>query len=210
MFGSCKIRRHEGIVPTDTLAKMETLEPRLCLSSDTSINTAGVAATDMNGDGKVDLILSLYGRTGGVNVRLGNGHGAFGRPLFVSTYSFARGATIDFADLNRDNKQDLVIYGGQGASNGSLFTMLGNGDGTFKPPVRTGGALFAGAPVTGVLNNTYLDVADINNDGILDVVITDPRLQIYTKGKGSVGSYLYYLLGNGDGTLQDGVAVPTG
>jgi len=78
---------------------------------------------------------------------------------------------VAMADLNGDGKPDLVTanYG-----TSTLGVLLGNGDGTFKTavPYNSGGSL-------------SVTVADVNRDGIPDLVVT-----------GGV------LLGNGDGTFQ--------
>ncbi len=87
------------------------------------------------------------------------------------------------ADFNGDGKLDLAGVGG----NSYVTTIqLGNGDGTFQPPVSYAG----GAP---------LAVGDFNGDGNVDLVVWDPSSNI-----------LSTLIGNGDGTfhLIGGYVVP--
>ena len=77
-------------------------------------------------------------------------------------------------DLNNDKKLDLI-------SNGAVY--LGNGDGTFQQiPFPLGGVPLA--------------VADLNGDGIRDVVMGS-TLQTPS---GPTGDYVY--AGNGNGTFQ--------
>ncbi len=135
---------------------------------------------DFNGDGKTDVAFTLPGGAG--FVMLGNGDGTFqtARPIagLTSISSLAAG------DLNGDGKLDLAAAGCALPScppDGPwLYTMLGNGDGTFQAPVAYKNATYAQAVAIG----------DIDGDGKLDVAV----------GR-SVGS-VPVLLGNGDGTLR--------
>lgn len=71
-------------------------------------NTIPVAVTaaDLNGDGRLDLVVGNYGA---VSVLLGGGNGTFGAPV---SYTIDSGyVTSAIADLNGDGKLDLVIKG---------------------------------------------------------------------------------------------------
>jgi hypothetical protein len=128
----------------------------------------GIAVADFNGDGKPDIAVS--GFVGGV--MLGNGDGSF-QPVVGQIY----GGAMAVGDLNGDGKLDVLLGAGPGDSGLGIF--LGNGDGTF-----TNGPSYNERAV-------QLALADVNNDGNLDVVFTG----IDTNLAG-------VLLGNGDGTLQ--------
>ncbi len=116
--------------------------------------SAVVGISDVNGDGKPDLVAVRSDQV--TSVFLGNGHGSF-QPA-VANPGIAQAATVGFGDLNGDGKQDLVVagYAFAGASGVGLF--LGNGDGTFQAPSRP--LLYPIASAT---------VADFNDDGALDV-----------------------------------------
>ena len=148
-----------------------------------------LAAGDFNKDGKLDLAVSgLLG----VQVLLGNGDGTFkGGGIPGITLGPPQGPLVA-ADLNGDGYLDLVVAAATPGSpnpltSGNLIVMLGNGNGTFKPPVT----YTAGTRMTSVA------AGDLNGDGRLDVVATDYN-----------GGTVAILLGNGDGTLQTPVKYP--
>jgi hypothetical protein len=147
---------------------------------------------DVNGDGKPDLLTAggLGVSEGWVGVYLGNGDGTFRNQ---GTYASGgeRGNSLAVADLNGDGKPDLVITNecatGSNCSPGPVSVLLGNGDGSFQAAVPYDGG---GLPA-------FVAIADVNNDGKLDLIVAHDS---------SVG----ILLGNGDGTFQPVVNYSTG
>ena len=134
------------------------------------------ASSDFNGDGKIDLAVSnTFEST--VGVYLGNGDGTFQNPLILTTSNPLYSAAADF---NRDGHPDLVL-GGDG-----LKVFLGVGDGTFQPPQT--------------INSGYgpLSLADVDGDGLLDVMVSDDF------------ATLTVLRSKSDGTFRPGVSFPTG
>ena len=147
----------------------------------------GIAVGDVNGDGKLDLVLAdSYNPAGpSINVLLGNGDGTFGSAISTVINSvIAADAFLGVADFNGDKKLDVAVFISAGDSNGPI-AFLGNGDGTFTPSIMTPAGL---SPVASV-------VADVNGDGTPDIVIST-----YNPGGGS----LVVFLGNGDGTFRTG------
>ncbi|HSZ54400.1 MAG TPA: FG-GAP-like repeat-containing protein [Tepidisphaeraceae bacterium] len=145
-----------------------------------------VAAADLNGDGKVDLLSDV---AGGVQVLLGNGNGTFGPPQ-----TFSAGpdpGAIGVADLNGDGKPDFVV-----ADRFDLVVsvFLGNGNGTFQAQ-NTFAATGTSSPYS-VVNS--VDIADVNGDGKRDLVV------------GGQTSSTDVFLGNGNGTFQAAQTVATG
>ena len=135
---------------------------------------ANVAAADVNGDGKPDLITANYS-SDNVGVLLGHGDGTF-----ASQSAFAAGPgpqSVVAADVNGDGKPDLITAN---YSSDNVGVLLGHGDGTFASQTT-----FA----TGT-SPAVLAVADVNNDGKPDLVVAN-------SGSDNVG----VLLGHGDGTF---------
>lgn len=136
---------------------------------------------DVNGDGKLDLIV---GSGSNVIVLLGNGNGTF-----QAGQTFATGSAPDsvaLGDVNGDGKTDLAVAND---NNDSLSVLLGNGDGTFQTQQTL---------VTGSHPHS-IAVGDVNGDGRVDLVVTNTGLDC-------VG----VLLGNGNGTFQAQQTFATG
>jgi hypothetical protein len=152
-------------------------------------NPLGVASADFNGDGKQDLAV-LFEPSGAtrtfVAMFLGNGDGTF---TLLNTFDTGFAAPwLITADLNHDNKPDLVIANGFGRS---ISVFLGNGDGTFG----TSNVI----PLPGRIESVI--AADFNGDGKLDIAA--PDFEFAPQPSVSI------LLGNGDGTFGQNTEYPT-
>jgi hypothetical protein len=188
-----RTRRREPLSPFYAqAAQVETLEQRCLLSGFSpgatyaiGTNPRAVVTADVNGDGKLDLIVSNAGTSaggGGISVLLavagknGAATGTFAPP---QNYAIGLTAAIAVGDLNGDHKLDIVTGDGR--------VLLNNGNGTFRiGPSYAGGLAFGDFAAT----------ADLNHDGKLDLI---------TSGFG----YVEVLLGKGDGTFSTGSTVAT-
>ena len=140
---------------------------------------------DFNGDGRLDL---AGGVGQGVAVALGNGNGTFQPytvfPAASYTQNFVAG------DFNSDGRQDIIATINSRQFNLSL--LIGNGDGTFLPPVNFANTLGA--------DSASIIAADLNNDVRLDVVIL--HTSTCNEINCTPSNLMTVMLGNGNGTFQ--------
>src|SRR5262249_10303038 len=164
-----------------------------------------VAVADLDGDGKLDLVVANFG-SGDVSVLLGNGDGSF-RPQ--RTYAAGDGpSSVGGADLNGDGRPDLAVANAESERGTEAVTLLfGNGDGSFQSAPRRldltagdktsenrGGA--GQLPGDRPMSLAVAQLNDDNRDGVIDS-LDFPDLVVATVWDITV------LLGKGDGSFQD-------
>src|SRR5580704_3485237 len=104
------------------------------LTYPTGINPGGVAAADLNGDGRPDLIIANLG-SNSLTILLNDGLGGFTAAAPLSLGALAPQSVLA-ADLNGDHKIDLVVTTATALGFAGPAVLLGNGDGTFSRPCR--------------------------------------------------------------------------
>ncbi len=142
---------------------------------------SAIAAGDINNDGWPDLVLTndVYGANISAYVLLNNQHGGFTQaPASFGAFTIAS----YLVDLNGDGNLDLVF---QEQASAIAEVFLGDGKGDF-----TKGEVLPG---TGDEEGGYVTVADVNGDGVPDVLSIS-------------GSSVVLYLGKGDGTFTQATA----
>jgi len=150
--------------------------------------STSVVVADFNADGKQDLAVGNDSGFGGVFVLLGNGEP---KAKFQSPTDFAlpgAAGAVAVGDFNNDGNQDIAVV-----STSAIYILLGNGNGTFLPPLSA----------NVVASPAFIAVGDFNHDGNLDLAVTS------LGEAGSPGS-VSVLLGNGNGTFQPPVSYAAG
>ena len=156
------------------------------------VQPVAAAVADFDGDGNLDLaVLNQVCLTdpcppGSVSILLGNGDGTFRPHVDYATGPNPTGLVV--GDFNGDGQLDLATADAvsriSSGSPGMVSILMGNGDGTFEPPIDSP----AGTGVIGLV------AADFNRDRILDLVVDNHP---------SIGSQTVSLLiGRGDGSFE--------
>ena len=153
--------------------------------------TVGQATTptlaDVNGDGIPDLIYEDPASSAMLDVAMGTGQGTFGAP---KGYSGQPGAAtfspVITGDFNGDGKPDIAWSRNNLGGGSVVIVFLNAGNGTFG----SGTSYFMGIAPAG------LAVADMNRDGIQDLVVQD-----------SWGGAVRLFYGSTTGALRTGPAI---
>jgi len=148
-----------------------------------------IAMADVNGDGRPDLVVANgnYNETEpfphSVTVLIGQGNGAFDGTRWETSFpGSAPPNSVALADMNLDGWPD-IITASPGQVNSLVSVLLGNGNGTFQPPINH----VFGSEISVV----SVAVINADTDGFPDVVVANFGT-----------STALVLRGNGDGTLQ--------
>ncbi len=139
-----------------------------------------VTTGDFNKDGNVDMAVT-NDSDGTVSIFIGDGAGAFSDPTNFTAGNLPQAITS--SDFNSDGSLDLAVVNRNG---NNVTILLGNGNGGFT----TSGA----EEVTVGDSPVAVKAADFNNDGIIDLAVTN-----------DFSNHVSLLIGDGTGlfTVQD-------
>jgi hypothetical protein len=156
-------------------------------SGDANSPLASMAAGELNGDGKLDLVVATD--QGTVSVLLGKGDGTFTTRVDSMGNDYFTSAAL--LDVDGDGKLDLMLTV---AAAGAVSLQQGKGDGTFAAPRTYPASSWVAAAVVG----------DLNGDGVLDLAMSnvDPSMEY--------GDSVNVLLGTAAGSFATSVASPAG
>jgi hypothetical protein len=142
----------------------------------------GGVLTDVNGDGKLDILLVDSENPGIVTYLLGNGDGTFQAGVPMATLAGVAPNNLFFADFNGDGKVDFA-----GQSNGGQLSVYLAASGAFAAPVAL-------TTSDGNYNECNNVTGDLTGDGKPEIVSLNCSYNTLT-----------VYVNNGDGSFQAGV-----
>jgi hypothetical protein len=151
----------------------------------TGVGPSAVAVGDFDADGRDDVV-AASGVTGELQVFLATSDGTFVPSTPVTVAPAPLDVAVGRLDANTTLDVVSVQYANGEPGAGTVAVLLGNGDGTFAPPLT----------VATIDAPAALALADLDADGNTDVAIADHRAQVAVH------------LGGGDGGLGAPLPLP--
>jgi uncharacterized protein (TIGR03437 family) len=170
------------------------ISPSVVIGTTSSSVSPAMAAADLNGDGRDDLVVvgaSAYL----LDSLLSTGSGNFGDPIHFALpppLDTDVGNSVRITDLNGDKNRDVLIGG---SLSGQLIAAVGVGDGSFR---------IASYPSLAPAQGNYFQVnslisADFNLDGSMDAAVD---IGFVPSGQKAVQNSPLIVLGGGTGSFR--------
>jgi Bacterial Ig-like domain (group 3)/FG-GAP-like repeat len=165
---------------------------------------ASVRVADVNNDGYPDLV-ALDTNNNQFLVFLNQKNGTFAAPLAVPSPASGSVGALAAGDVNHDGNVDVVVASysavNSTASEATVQTFLGNGDGTFAnpSPVLTTVSQIP-VPFTWI-EPAGLALADVNNDGSLDLITVLDEYTVLGRIQTQLQFAVSVTLGNNSGAF---------
>lgn len=131
---------------------------------------------DLDNDGDIDIVVSSY-EYSRVQLLKNDGTGNFSYNLIQQSIATD---SIDIADIDNDGDLDIITGGSYSYGNQNLSLIKNNGDGTFNSSI-----------IIDSQTSKSINLADINNDGYIDIVGTS------IENFSNYDEKIFYYLGNG-------------
>ncbi len=149
---------------------------------------------DINNDTFPDIILGHSGDSDGVKIVLSNGSGGYSPALFMAGMSFLESKEIIVEDVHGDGFLDIIqLVKGVSAD---VIVYKGQANGTF--------GLISNYSLDKETDGERMELVDLNNDGFLDLVITEflsKKLSIFVNN--GLGAFVYLGAVNTKGHATD-------
>ncbi len=176
--------------PGGTLSVLLSMGGAFPKHTDLTVATSptNVITADFNGDGKPDIAVAYENYSQAINaglisVFISKGDGTFQPRVDYPLDPAFDVVLVTAGDVNGDGHLDLVAA----RSLGATATLLGNGDGTFQAPINSPSAMiYPFVFPSGIL------LADLNGDGLLDLVLVSGVSVLYGNADGTFQAPQYY------------------
>ncbi len=134
------------------------------ISTTTSVSGSLAAVGDLDGDGDLDQVLANSG-VGQLSLFINQGNGTFTPGTTLSIAGFVDVLSVEIADFNRDGNNDLIALD---STSTLMATLFSQGNGSFS--------LSSTLSLTQSAAPYPFAVGDFDEDGVLDLAITDRTL----------------------------------
>jgi len=151
------------------------------MSSDPFFRFADLAAGDLDGDGRAELVIAGNPVGGDLRVIYSLSNGEFGGSRFIDVPGLTKDFSIVLADLSGDGRLDLGVSGKADDDSGAVDVLLSDRQGNLVDVVQR------------IAQISDIAAADLNGDGALDLFgAGSPVNVLFNQGHGGFGEAVRY------------------